>query len=142
MTLRAAGHMKMSLPYRLVRSSKTWCVTFPSYPTSWTPDIQRKGLTIVTAPHTTQHTTLPLYSAIITFQTMHYSHRHNNRPIVWRRNHDFPLIFMDTDNFSLHHSINTNTTTDRGYLDWAWAWRKMARDGPPPTLCMQWVTVT
>lgn len=67
----------------------------------------------------TTHCTLPLHSAIITFETIHYSHRHNNRPIVWRRNHDFPLIFIDTDNFSQHHSINTNTTTDRGYLDWA-----------------------
>lgn len=57
-----AGHSKISLPYRLVCSSKTWCVTFPSYPTSRTPDIQRKGLTIVTAPHTTQHTALCLFT--------------------------------------------------------------------------------
>lgn len=65
----------------------------------WEPSIRHKTL------HFTNHL------AIITDQKMHQSHKHNNRPIVWSRNqHDFPLRFIDTDNFSQHYTQTQRLT--------------------------------
>lgn len=92
-------------------------------------DLSKERLSLLPWLANIRHKTLHFINhlAIITDRATHQKHKHNGRPIFWSRNqHDFPLRFIDTDNFSQHHT-QTQRLTEANLIELSFdvKWRGM-----------------